>query len=368
MALQDGFPSASGLASANDIRLGLAGLVLRDTSGNPRTGVFPRHANALVTSTATMNSSVAAAEFLVSRSGQGPVFLPNDGPTNVLHSAAPVSNSRYDIIYVKQFDSVSPNADATNVPAFGVFAGPASAGPTPYTYATAKAALAAAVGIGAGAEPLAMALIPSTATTMQSGGVVYTQLNQYTCATGGAFLVRAYSDLAAETGYLPGQLAVALDTKLTYRWNGTGWPPIDGPACALRKTAAQNLSTSAAAVIWDVETSDPAGMHDNVTNNTRILLPVPGLYEVTASVFNSNTSGLGTLYGRLNGTTDIASSLDRRTGDGNSFPLRTVFPVTGTASTDYVEIMILHATSAGNISGGTSNGAAGVTVKWIGPA
>ena len=32
MALQDGFPSASGLADANDVRLALAGLVVRDGS------------------------------------------------------------------------------------------------------------------------------------------------------------------------------------------------------------------------------------------------------------------------------------------------------------------------------------------------
>jgi len=223
MALQDGFPSASGLADANDVRLALAGLVVRDSSGNPRTGIFFRNTDALVTSTATMNSSVAAFEGVVSRSGQGVILLPNTGATNVLHDPAPVANSRFDTIYMKQNDSVSPNADANDLPVFGILKGAPSVSPTLPTYATAKAALDAAPGIGAGAEPLAAVLIPSTATSMQSAGVVYTQLYQYTAAAGGTVPFRTKTALDLWTTAQKEQQAVVLADSSRWRYTGTVW-------------------------------------------------------------------------------------------------------------------------------------------------
>jgi len=226
MALQDGFPSASGLADANDVRLALAGLIVRDSSGNPRTGIFFRNTTALVTSTATMNSSVAAFEGVVSRSGQGVILLANNGATNVLHDAAPVANSRYDTIYVKQNDSVSPNADANDLPVFGILKGSPLVSPTLPTYATAKAALDAAPGIGAGAEPLTAVLIPSTATSMQSAGVVYTQLHQYTATTGGVVPFRTKAALDLWTTAQKDQLAVVLADSKRWRYTGSAWAGI----------------------------------------------------------------------------------------------------------------------------------------------
>jgi len=227
MALQDGFPSASGLADANDVRLALAGLMVRDSSGNPRTGIFFRNTTALVTSTATMNSSVAAFEAAVSRSGQGVILLANNGATNVLHDPAPVANSRYDTIYVKQNDAVAPNADANSLPVFGILKGAASVSPTLPTYATAKVALDAEPGIGAGAEPLAAVLIPSTATSMQSGGVVYTQLYQYTATTGGVVPFRTKAALDLWTTAQKEQQAVVLADSSRFHYTGTAWTDLE---------------------------------------------------------------------------------------------------------------------------------------------
>jgi len=223
MALQDGFPSASGLADANDVRLALAGLIVRDSSGNPRTGIFFRNTTALVTSTATMNSSVAAFEAAVSRAGQGVILLPNNGATNVLHDPAPVANSRYDTIYVKQNDAVSPNADANNLPVFGILKGAPSASPTLPTYATAKVALDAAPGIGAGAEPLTAVLIPSTATSMQSAGVAYTQLYQYTASAGGVVPFRTKAEMDLWTTAPQFQRALDLASGITYTRVASTW-------------------------------------------------------------------------------------------------------------------------------------------------
>ncbi len=139
-----------------------------------------------------------------------------------------------------------------------------------------------------------------------------------------------------------------------------------GLACSLRKSANQNLTTSAAALTWDVEVADSAGMHSNAVNNSRMIAPVAGLYMVTFTLLNSNTSGMGTAFGRVNGSTDATGSLIRRIGDSSAAtPLLSSFPVLLSAG-DYVEIMVLHATAAGVINGGTSNGAAMVTMNLIG--
>jgi len=172
---------------------------------------------------------------------------------------------------------------------------------------------------------------------------------------------------AAETGMIAGEKGYQTDTGIEYLRTASAW--VANPTvCALRKSTTQNLTTSATALSWDVEISDNSGMHDNVTNNTRITATRAGLYEFLVSLYNSNTSGMGTVYGRLNGTTDIPGSLDRDTADATAaLPLRTTFPIALVAG-DYVEIMVLHATAAGNIAGGTAQGAAVVTAKWIGPA
>jgi len=149
--------------------------------------------------------------------------------------------------------------------------------------------------------------------------------------------------------------------------NVAGWYP-DTLYCVLRKTTNQNLTTSAAALVLDSEASDLGGMHDNVTNNTRIQLPLPGTYMVTAFLYNNNTTGMGSAYGRINGTTDVVGSIDRRTGDANAgTPLRLTFPVVVVSPADYLEIMVLHATAAGTISSGTNNLATTVTVARVGP-
>lgn len=157
------------------------------------------------------------------------------------------------------------------------------------------------------------------------------------------------------------------DTKQTYERRAGAWVCVTpGLSCALRKSANQNLTTSAAALTWDVEISDAFAMHDNSSNTSRVSAPVSGVYEVVVSAYNSNTSGMGTLYGRLNGTTDIPGSLARGTGDSTAgLPLRSVFSLSMSAG-DYIEIMVLHATAAGNIAGGTSTGAAVMSMKRIG--
>jgi len=287
MALQDGFPSASGLADANDVRLALAGLMVRDSSGNPRTGIFFRNTTALVTSTATMNSSVAAFEAALSRSGQGVILLANNGATNVLHDTAPVANSRFDTIYMKQNDSVSPNADANSLPVFGILKGAPSVSPTLPTYATAEAALDAAPGIGAGAEPLTAVLIPSTATSMQSAGVVYTQLYQYTASTGGVVPFRTKTALDLWTTAQTGQRAEVLADSSLWRFDGAVWDAVELPAVIVTKGADQSISSGT--VQWKATEVANASMFNGTTDSTKILIPKTGIYSIAMKLGQAGT-------------------------------------------------------------------------------
>lgn len=213
MALIDGFPGASGTVDSTELRKNLAGLIVRDTAGVPRSGVFPRHTNALVTSRTDMALNVAAFEGVSVRGG-GPLFIANDGVTqSPALATAPASNSRIDVLYFKQNESVAPYADANNLPIFGVVTGTAAASPT-------KPSIA---GIG-GATELATITIPSTATATNSSGVVITNTFQYTAASGGSVMFRSKTEMdtfaAAE-----GQSAYRLDTKGVEFRRAGAWSP-----------------------------------------------------------------------------------------------------------------------------------------------
>jgi hypothetical protein len=174
--------------------------------------VFPRHANPLVTSRATLGVDVAAFEAALVR-GNGPLFIQNDGTVTVPVGAAPASNSRYDVVYVKQNESVAPYADANNSPVFGFVSGTAAASPS------LSAALAL---VPAGGLPLAAVLIPSTATTTQSAGVVITQQFPYTAAAGGTILFRNAADRDAFAGG-EGQHGWLIDEDRPYFYSGSAW-------------------------------------------------------------------------------------------------------------------------------------------------
>lgn len=175
------------------------------------------------------------------------------------------------------------------------------------------------------------------------------------------------TELDALTGMSAGDLALQVDTGVTYRYDGSNWIPTP-LYCSLSKSSAQSLTTSAAGITWDVETSDLGGMHDNVTNTSRITAPVDGVYEFTASVYNSNSSGVGTIFGQKNAETDgIPGSQDRREGDGGGLPLLSSFSVELDAG-DYVQIMALHTTTAGNVAGAATRFSSAITAKYLGPA
>lgn len=210
MALTKTFPTGdpAGL-SIVDTRRVIGSLIVCDTSGNPRLGVIPRNTSPIVTATATLNYAVAAADFVTSRTGVGAELLSNDGTTNVLTTAAPASNARTDVIWVRpQFTA---SADATNTPVFGVTQGVTS-GTVPPPEPS----------IPAGALKLATAYFPAGATATNSAGVVITQVAPYTATSGGTVLVRTESEFTAWSP-ATGAVAYNLATGVTYVRRGSVW-------------------------------------------------------------------------------------------------------------------------------------------------
>lgn len=190
---------ASGLPLIDERRTTL-GLFTRNSDGSARVGVLPAHTNPLVTGRASMGYDIAAFNAVTARTAAGAEQIANDGSVTVATTAAPGSNSRIDVIWVRaQFQVLG---DASNDVVFGVTQGNAAVSPV-------KPA------IPAGALELATATIPSTATTTLSSGVVITQTHPYTAAAGGTVLARSRAELEAWSAPV-GAVARALDTGLEW--------------------------------------------------------------------------------------------------------------------------------------------------------
>lgn len=356
MAVKHGlgtYGNAVGTVTPEDHKLAQAGLIVKDTTGKIRAGLFYTGTETIVSGKANMSYDVAAFTAALTRgASSGAVLLANDGVVNVVTTAAPGSNSRYDVVYVWQREYSLDGTDSE--PVIGVVQGTAAASPSVPSLSAFP-----------GAIELARILVPAGVTATNSGTTI-TQTAKFTAAAGGVVHFRNSTDRDAETGLAVGQLGEV--SELLYVWGGSAWAAAapEPPACALSKSADQSLTTSAAALTWDVEISDPNDMHSTSSNTSRIVAPVDGLYEVSANLFNSNGAGMGTVHGRLNGTTDIAGSQSRgNAASGVALSLATVFSVVLSAG-DYVEVMVLHSTATGEIKGGTAANAAAVTVKRIG--
>lgn len=295
MTIRDGFPSASGTVDPQDLRYDLAGLIVRDTAGLPRAGVFPRHADALVNSRSDLKVDVLAFEAAAVRGSQGPVFIANDGTVQVTIPTAPVANSRYDIVYAKQNDSVAPNADANSNPILGVYSGAASPSPSMAT---------AIAGIPAGALPLAAILLPTGKTATNQSGVVITQIFPYTCASGGVLWFRTDTErdaFSAENG----QIAFLVDDQEMIRRANDDWGSFSGGYLHVREEQAANTEGgSATAGSWtkrtlnQVKTNSIAGAS---LASSQITLG-PGRYRIAATAPAYGVNGHKTRLRKVSGT------------------------------------------------------------------
>lgn len=95
MALTPSFPGPSGLASTTDVRKALNGLVVKNTDGTPRTGLFLVGSAFPVAARADLNVDIAAFTGVASQFG-GPILLSNDGTAQLPSTlVSPVSGTNY---------------------------------------------------------------------------------------------------------------------------------------------------------------------------------------------------------------------------------------------------------------------------------
>lgn len=204
-------PSKVG-TTPNEARLALAGQFMESSPGVPRSGVLATSQGAAAVVAANSGSMVydiMPVPVVVNRAaGEGVYVLTTSGTTQVATDPAPGSNSRWDIIYVKQDDPDKGDADNNGV--VGVAKGTAAASPTKPAIPT-------------GAYALAEARIYSGTTTTAGGTNTITQLYKWTVARGGVCPVLDVTDRATITPYL-GQRISRLDRENWIQvWNGTSW-------------------------------------------------------------------------------------------------------------------------------------------------
>lgn len=194
-----------------DARLANMALIVANGDGTPRTGVLETRSG-IVTALGTMHVAVAAATFATSKGrADGVAIFANDGPVNVAIPAAPASNSRIDVIWVKHNDTET--GDANSQPTFGVTSGAAAASPTK-------------PGIPTGALELATLRVYAGTTAADGGSNTLTETYRMTTTQGGVVPFRTKTDLDLWTNAADGQLAIALDDAsgaALYMWNGVAW-------------------------------------------------------------------------------------------------------------------------------------------------
>lgn len=196
-------------------RLAMGGLLSKSTTGiNVQKGVMWDGAGAVVTGTAGMAYSVRACDAVVMPSStQGPVIVPNDAALSVATTAAPGSNSRIDIIWVRQhLVAADGGSDSDVVSEWGCTQGATAASPV-------------APAIPTGAVELARATV--TTGTTQTNSLTITQTHPWVVAAGAPIPVRNNTERAALTAF-DGLIVNNLTSDRLERYNGTAWENLNG--------------------------------------------------------------------------------------------------------------------------------------------
>lgn len=117
----------------------------------------------------------------------------------------------------------------------------------------------------------------------------------------------------------------------------------DPPACRVFHNVAQSASNDTILVsAFNSERFDTNGMHDTVTNNTRITFNIPGIYVVSAT--GEFSAGFNYIYSsvgiRLGGTTYIAQQQNYPEQGGNTVDVRvSITTIYKFAATEFIEVV-----------------------------
>lgn len=221
----DALGTAGGVVSALDHRMAIGGTVAVQgpTLTDIRTGVLRGPSSAaLITGTAatgTMTVNVPAFHAVTQRNAAGGVYL---GPvqevaTTVNIAAAPASNSRIDVVWVKENDADTSvlTPDATTGPSLGVTTGTAAASPTKPS-------------IPVGALELGTVTVAAGATATNGAGVTIANTARQTVARGARVPVLNQTDRDSMQVF-PGLEVYRIDTGKVELYTLGAWYTLYDP-------------------------------------------------------------------------------------------------------------------------------------------
>ena len=262
------YGNAAGVTTPLDHKMAQVTEFVKTAANTIRPGVLWDGNTTLVSGKANMSYDVRALSVVLTRGATaGAVKLTNDAVYNVVTTAAPGSNSRYDVVYIWQREY---SLDGTNSdPVIGVVQGTAAASPTVPSLAAFPGAL-----------ELARILVPSGVTATNSGTTI-TQTGPFTAAAGGVVPVRTTTERDAGT-WLESQRIYLLDSDSEQYYNGSAWLDARG---SIIPTSVAGTGTTLSGAVVTATTATSVSVNGCFTTGF-------SLYEIT---FDLTCSGAATL-------------------------------------------------------------------------
>jgi hypothetical protein len=297
-------------------RLQLAGQYAENSPGVPRTGVLAQPTATLVVPRADMSWDISPLQAVINRTASEGVYTPTlTGTTNVPTIAAPATDSRWDLVYIKQNDVAKGDAD--NLAVADVVNGTAAASPSkPYG------------SLPAGALVLAESRIFATTTGTSGGSNTTAQVWRHTAARGATITMRNVAERNEITAPTKGQKVLRLDlTGLQEEvWSGTAWtPPPGAQGMTLRKKITANgIGLTGLSVVENFATYDfKAGRKYRIVWQGGYSMSATGNYFDLAihTASTADAAGLTTGLTQLMSRTYTANA----SGAGESFYVEAIY-------------------------------------------
>lgn len=287
------YGNAAGTVTPLDHKMANLGQIAKTAANTIRPGLFWDGSATVVSGKANMSYDVRAFTCVTSRGPTlGAVLLSNDAVYNVATTAAPGSNSRYDVVYIWQREFAIDGSDSN--PVIGVVQGTAAASPTVPSLAAYP-----------GAIELARILVPSGVTATNSGTTI-TQTAQFTATSGGVIPFRTTTERDAGT-YVEGQLGWLIDSDRVEVYNGASWSGLGGGRSRIIPTK----TSTGGAVTVNSATGEVTAT--GAVSQLNVTIPNASLYKSFEVIYSlrGGTSGAYTIK-LLSGSTPNATASSYR--------------------------------------------------------
>lgn len=264
------YGNAVGVTTPTDHKMAQVAEFVKTAANTIRPGLLWDGNATVVSGKANMSYDVRAFSIVTSRGAtSGAMKWANDATVNVVTTAAPGSNSRYDVVYAwhREYAIDGSNSD----PVIGVIQGTAAASPT-----------VPALTSFPGAVELARILVPAGVTATNSGTTI-TQTAPFTATAGGVIPFRNSTERDAGS-YIENQLGWLLDSHLLQSYSGSGWaavgPVINHAEYTFTVSSLADATSFTAFAFTAVSGQTTGSAFSSIVSN-KLRLPA-GLYSISA--------------------------------------------------------------------------------------